>query len=159
MAFSGEIEFDDEEIRKFFNNFKKRLKAVDNGEKKFAALLSAIVYGDIMDHFKKEEGPQGKWPAWSKIYREHMDKIGQGGNNLLQFSGRLRQNFLPTSVRTTKDNIEWFNNAKTKKGFPYAAAHNEGGSKLPKRNFMWASDNAVERMAKNTLGFILDEGV
>lgn len=159
MAGQGEIVFEDAEIKKFFSDFNNRLKEVKGGKKKFAAMLSSIVYGDIMDHFKKEEGPQGKWPAWSKIYRDHMEKTGKGGNNLLQFSGRLRQNFLPTSVRSKSDGIEWFNNAKTKKGFPYAYAHDVGGPVLPRRNFMWASENAIERMSKNILGFMLDEGV
>lgn len=152
-----EIEFKDESINNFFASLKGKLKQINGGQKKFAAILSSIVYGDVMDHFKNEEGESGKWLHWSFWYALQMERIGRGGNKILQFNGRLRQNFKPTKFRVKDGEISWFNDAKTKSGFPYAAAHNEGGPVLPKRDFMWASDNAIERMAQNTLGFILDE--
>lgn len=155
-----EVAFKDEQIQSFFKNFKKRLKDVENGEKKFSAILSIHVFADIMKHFQDEQGEKEPWKDWSTSYSNHMEKIGKSGNKKLQFTGRLRQNFTPKNVRTSGNEFEWFNNAKVgKKNFPYAAAHDEGGPILPKRDFMWLSDNAYEKLAQTTLNFILDEGV
>ncbi len=154
-----EIEFDDQYINKFLGDMRGRLKMVNGGQRKFVAMLSAIVYRDIMDHFSKEQGEKEKWQHWSFWYALQMERLGKSGNKILQWTGRLRNNFKPTKARVSDGNITWFNDAKTKKGFPYAAAHNEGGPKLPKRDFMWASGKAVEELAQGTLNFLLDEGV
>ncbi len=155
----SEVIFEDESLRNFLKKISSNLQAVKDAKKKFVALMSAIVFKDVINHFEQEEGSKGKWVDWSTAYRKHMEKTGKAGNKKLQFSGRLRQTFTPTSNRTSGEGITWFNNAKTAGGFPYAAAHDEGGKKLPKRDFMWASDKAVEQMADNTLKFILDEGL
>lgn len=151
---SAEAVFEDKEIKDFLKNLSVKLKNVKDGERKYTGLLSAIVFKDIMQHFEKEEGSEGKWKHWSYYYTVQMEKSGKGGNKILQDSGRLRQSFRPT-----KDGISWFNDAVTKKGFPYAFAHNEGDGKLPKRDFMWASDSAQEAMAVQTLQFMIDEGI
>jgi hypothetical protein len=51
------------------------------------------------------------------------------------------------------DDIIWYNEEKTSKGFPYAEAHNEGGGKLPQRQFMWISDRALDDMIDGLLRF------
>jgi phosphoribosylformylglycinamidine (FGAM) synthase-like amidotransferase family enzyme len=155
----SEIEFQDKELKKTLRALSNNLKYVKNGEKKFVALMSSVVYADIMDHFKKEQGEDGAWQHWSFWYELQLARMGRQGNKILQFNGKLRNNFKPTDVKMTSQGITWFNDAKTKSGFPYAFAHNEGGGKLPKRDFMWASDNAIEKMADNMLGFILEEGL
>lgn len=154
-----ETVFEDKELRKFLQNMDERLKNIKDGKRQYMGLLSAIIFKDVTEHFEKEEGPDGKWKPWSKIYRDHMNEIGRGGNKILQFDGRLRQTFKPTNTRSNSEGISWFNNAKTKGGFPYAAAHDEGGGSLPAREFMWASDGALEKMAEQTLAFILETGV
>ncbi len=154
----SEIVFEDQALKTFFKNFDTNLKRIKDGHKKFIALLSAVVFKDVMDHFEQEEGEQGKWKPWSASYQEHMEKTGNAGNKKLQFNGMLRQNFKKSSVKHQKDEITWFNNAQTKSNFPYAFAHNAGGPKFPKRDFMWSSDKAVESMADQTLKFLLDEG-
>ena len=159
MAFSGEIEFKDEQLKKALNGLSKNLQSVKDGKPKFLALMSSVVFRDVQDHFKKEEGPGGKWQHWSFFHTVNMERIGKGGNLILQDNGKLRQNFSKSSVRADSNGITWFNNAKTKNGFPYAAAHNEGGGRLPARPFMWASDKAIKDMSDNMLGFILDEGL
>lgn len=156
---SYEAIFEDKELRKFLQNMDSRLKEVKDGKKKYLGLMSAIVFADVIDHFEKEQGPDGKWNPWSKIYKEHLDEIGRSGNRILQFDGKLRQSFKPTNVKSSSSGITWFNNAKTSKGFPYAAAHNDGGGRLPQREFMWSSQAALEKMSGQTLAFILDEGV
>ena len=152
-------EFDDKAVRDFLSNMEKKLKAVKGGDRKYVGLLSSIVFRDINQHFQDEQGSQGKWKAWSPTYQEHMQRTGYAGNKILQFNGRLRQNFKPSSVRSNSEGILWFNDAVTKSGFPYAHAHNEGGSKLPKRDFMWLSESALVEIEKQTLQFMLEEGI
>lgn len=151
--------FEDKDVANFLKSMQKRLAAVKGSEKKFVGLLSAIVYRDVISHFEKEQGSQGPWESWSTSYFNFLEKIGRANNQKLQFTGRLRQNFKPGNYRSTKEGPLWFNDAKTKSGFPYAFAHDEGGPRLPKRDFMWLSDDAVEDISKQTLQFMLDEGV
>jgi phage gpG-like protein len=156
MAEVGYAEFEDKEVQKFLRGMEKNLKEIKDGKKKYQGILSAIVYADVIRHFEKEEGSDGKWDPWSDIYKQRMQETGKGGNKILQDSGRMRNTFMPTKVRSTGSGLMWYNNAQTKSGFPYAYAHDEGGSKLPKRDFMWLSQDAMDNIAQQTLNFILE---
>lgn len=175
---------DDREIReklgKKLEKMQERINAVKGGkkEKAFHGAVSAVVFGDIERHFEKEQGESGRWQPWSKSYQEAIDgkAIYRTINNMvvrmetknmenppppprkpgmiLQDSSKLRQNFLPANYRIEPRGILWYNNAKTSKGFPYAFAHNEGGKKLPKRDFMWLSSAALELISEATLDYI-----
>lgn len=149
-------EFEDKEVKKFLRNMDSNLKKIKDGESKFKGILSAIVYKDVTRHFEKEEGSDEMWAPWSDIYSDRMKEAGKGGNKILQDSGKLRNSFKPTNVRKTGAGLLWFNNAKTKGGFPYAAAHDEGGPRLPKRDFMWLSQESFDDIAKQTLNFMLE---
>lgn len=116
--------------------------------KQFGDVIAPTIYGDIMEHFEKESGPDGRWKAWSVMYTKHMKSIGKGGNKILQDKGRLRQSFTPSKWKAKPEGILFVNAAKTKGGFPYAAAHDIGGPKLPKRSFMWLSSKGMVRMIK-----------
>lgn len=179
--------FNDEKVVDFIYNMQKRLKNVENGERKYVGLISALVYRDIDTHFKEQKGSKGPWKQWSPSYAETVNgkafyrRIGnrtirfdaddvkaRGGTmpppprkpgDILQASGKLKNNFLPTRVKSSSRNITWFNNAQTKSGFPYAAAHDNGGDRLPKRDFMWLSDKALEEISVQTLQFMIDEGI
>lgn len=153
----AEFAFTDSEAQAFLKKLIKKTDQIKGGAKAFGALASAVVFGDIISHFEKQQGSEGAWAPWSSAYRTHMDKIGKGGNMILADTGRLRQSFTPTSYRQVNEGILWFNPAKTKSGFPYAAAHDEGGPKLPKRDFMWLSDEAKDKLEDVTLKFIEDE--
>ena len=159
MAKSVEATFDDKELKDFFANLRIRLLRVKGAETRYMGLLSALVYQDVQDHFKREEGSGGPWAAWSLSYRKRMQKIGRSGNKILQWSGKLRQNFKPSDWRRSGESFIWFNDAKTKSGFPYAWLHEEGGPNHPQRDFMWLSSSAVEKIADQTLNFILEEQV
>lgn len=159
MAEISYIEFHDKEVREFLKNLNSRLSQVKNGSRKYGGLLSAIVFKDVNLHFQNEQGSGGAWKSWSPTYQEHMQRIGKSGNKILQFNGRLRQSFKPSNYKFQKDGIFWFNDAVTKSGFPYAFAHDTGGPKLPKRDFMWLSDDAMESISVQTLQFMLDEGI
>ena len=152
----AEFALHDKEAQAFLKKLIKKKEAISKGQQEYVSLLSAIVYSDIIDHFEHERGSEGPWKEWSKAYRAHMQAIGKEGNRILQDTGRLRQSFMPTNWKLTTEGILWFNPAKTRSGFPYAAAHDEGGKKLPKRDFMWLSDQARERISDQTLEFLED---
>jgi len=178
---AAEIEFKSNEVQKWLKSLSKNTKQVKEKTKKYASVLAAIVYKDIIQHFDKEEGSKGKWQEWSSSYQlaiagivffrtiggqkrmffsedfKNPPKPPRADGKILQDKGKLRQGFKPTSFRTGKEGITWFNDAKTKSGFPYAFAHNEGGPILPKRDFMWISDKALDEVEEQTLKFILDE--
>lgn len=152
-------QFEDKDVRDFLSKLDKKLKDVKDGKKKYAGLLSAIVFRDVTDHFSEEQGSKGKWKAWSKSYRDQMQSIGRENNKILQFNGRLRNNFKPTDYKSQSDGILWFNDAQTKSGYPYAAGHDKGDGKLPQRDFMWLSPAALDKISEQTLQFMLDEGI
>lgn len=154
-----EVALQDEKAQKFLQKAMKKVQEAKDGGRAFAMALSAVVFQDIMDHFEKEQGPEGPWSPWSSSYRKYMDMRGKGGNRILQDTGRLRQSFMPTNYRKVGEGILWYNPARTKSGFPYAYAHDEGGPKLPARSFMWTSDDASEKIADVTLAYILDKNV
>ncbi len=149
-----EIEFDSGKVQEFLKTLLQRQEQIQRKDRAFVDTISIFVFQDIINHFEKESGPNGKWKAWSKTYAEHMESIGKGGNKILQDSGRLRQSFTPGQWRMRPAGIEWYNPAKTKSGFPYAAAHDEGGGKLPQRRFMWLGDRALEKISQTTAAFM-----
>lgn len=162
MAEIFAAEFESADVFSFIKNMESRLRHVENGHKKYIGLLSSIVWRDINQHFKDQAGPDGKWQKWSKSYSDHMNRIGRGSNNILQFDGRLRNNFKPTSIRKIAGGLLWFNNAKTASGFPYAYAHdNDSDSRkqLPRRQFMWLSKDAMGSIEENTTAFMLEENI
>lgn len=160
MAEAMYTQFEDKEVRDFLKGMDKKLKDVKDGRKKYAGLLSVIVFQDVNDHFDKQQGSAGRWAPWSNMYRSQLEAEGRAGNKILQYSGRLRQNFKPTDFKNQSNGILWFNDAQTKSGYPYAAGHDKGtaaGSK--QRDFMWLSDKAMDKIGEQTLQFMLDEGV
>lgn len=156
MADNAVAIFEGKEVDEFLKKLKAKAKPNATLMKELGGVISATVFQDIMDHFNQEEGPDGAWTEWSKSYIEYMQRIGKGGNKILQDSGRLRGGFLPGNYKPETGGILFFNRAQTKTGFPYAAAHDAGGPKLPQRKFMWISDGALENVAERTLAWVLD---
>lgn len=154
MVAQAEVVFESEEVQRFIAGVSKRVDQVNQRDKAVIGLLSAIVFRDIIQHFDKQEGPDGAWRQWSPSYTRFMQSIGRSSNRILQFSGRMRMAFQPTNVKTTAEGIAWFNPAKTKTGFPYAAAHDEGGPQLPQRKFMWLSGEAMSDIESKILEFL-----
>lgn len=156
-----EAVFKDKAFKKFLSGLDLSAKKIKGRHKDFVVLLSAITFQDIEDHFQKEQGPDRKWKSWSSSYKKFMNKIGKGGNNLLQDSGNLRQMNSPIekgkNFRRISNGILWFNPAKTKGGFPYAAHHDAGKSDGQRpRTFMWLSKNAMKDISKQSLKFVLE---
>lgn len=159
MAQTVTAEFDDKELRDFFRNLKSRLERVKGAESKFMGLLSALVYQDVMSHFKSEMGSEGPWAQWSAAYKKYRQTHGPGSGNILQWSGKLRQNFKPSDWKKQGDSFVWFNDAKTKSGFAYAWLHDTGGPNHPQRDFMWLSDAAVAKISEQTMAFLIEDKV
>lgn len=151
------IKFDDKKAKKFFKSILKASKEIDQRKRLFIhTIVAKHVIEDVEDHFENQQGgPSKLWPEWSNVYLNRMRKLGKQGNNILIDTGRLKNTFGPNKWRISGGEIEFFNPARTSKGFPYAAAHNEGGPKLPERRFMWLSSKAGNRIARDTLKFLL----
>lgn len=161
MADAAEINFDSASWDASLKKIRNKWKDIES-RKTFGGIIAVSVYQDIIKHFDMEEGPKGAWQAWSHAYEKHLKTIGRSGNKILQFSGRLRQSISPTAHRATSEGILFYDNAKTKSGFPYAQAHDEGGStkgRPPQRKFMWLSSRGMSNVVKSVESWLSsDEG-
>lgn len=149
-----EIKFDSKKALQFFDTMAKNLSDITEKQKLYVNSISPFVFRDYIEHFDKEMGPTGRWKSWSAVYRERQIKRGKGSNKILQDNGRLRNTFKATNYRKAPEGVLWFNDAKTAKGFPYAAAHEDGDGNLPKRSFMWLTQKAIDNIAKTTVAFL-----
>jgi phage gpG-like protein len=156
MAVSAEIVWDPKPWEELIKTLSDRWQQVET-RNEFGAIIASTVYADIIDHFRQEQGSNGKWKSWSDAYAQHMASIGKGGNQILQDSGRLRMSFTPSDYYGTDAGIVFYNRAQTKGGFPYAKAHNEGGPVLPKRDFMWLSNQAMDKIVDIATRWLLGE--
>lgn len=166
------IQFDSEEVEKFIDELEQGVRNVKERESKFMNTMGLIIYKDVIDHFEKEMGPDGKWKPWSDSYSAYRKSLLTPGKKkrvddraakkkekpkyfaILQFSGRMRQNFKATNYRTSGEFVYWYNNVKSKKGEMYSGKHDEGIG-VPKREFMYLSENAKEQMLNSILQYIL----
>lgn len=163
-------EIDDREIRAFLKRIGNRINT-----KALSRISTNFVFRDVMDHFKNEQGPDGAWKKWSDSYIAQLNgevfffrrngrlmvgspgkKSRHAGGKKLQDTGRLRQSFTTANYRVNQNQIIWFNQAKTKNGFPYAYAHDTGGPKLPQRRFMWLSKSAFNELTNSYLKYIME---
>lgn len=154
-----DAELDTKEIDYILQGMAKRLKKIKDGEKEYSQLIGANIVSDVFEHFEKEQGPDGKWKKWSTSYNDFMKKIGRQNNKILQFSGKLKNNLKPTKVKKTGAGLVWYNDAKTKTGYQYAAGHNLGDGKLPQREFMYLSNDAINKIAQQTLIWMIEKGI
>jgi len=148
---SAEFQFEDSQWQSFLKKINKKWKDIEQ-RKSFADLVSVIGFGDIIDHFENEEGPQGKWKSWSAIYSAHMARIGKGGNKILQDSGRLRNSLTPGKgkVKTNNVGVLLFTNVV------YGATHQYGYKNIPARPFMWLSKEGMKRLVSTTEKWLLE---
>lgn len=144
------IVIEDKGVRNLIDGLIKNVGVISNRGKAYVGLLSSIVLGDVVDHFAKEQGPNGRWKPWSNRYRKYMTSIGKGGNLILSDTGKLRQGWQPARYRLAKDGILWFNPVE------YAAQHDQGIFPYPKRKFTWISIKAKNEIERQTALFIED---
>lgn len=112
------------------------------------ALVATIAFRDVIDHFKNEEGPGGKWPTLSASYEKW--KLKKGLTKQLVLTGHLRQNFLHSNVRDEGNSaVAFFNPVE------YAGLHDQGRGKIKQRQFMWLSGKASGFIAQGLVDTIL----
>lgn len=154
-----QIAWSDKKMQKFLRKIVRKGKKVNDYTRSYVGLIQSFIFADIINHFEEEEGgPNKDWPFWSDSYMDHMINVGKFTNKILQDTGNLRQNFKPTNWRATQKGLVFFNDAKTKDGFPYAAAHNNPPNirpKLPRRRFMWLSSKARRMVLATTVEFMV----
>lgn len=145
------LKLEDKGWQDYIRGLVKVLSAPDEYLKK-AFLI--IWEKEAASHFDNEEGPSGAWAPWSPSYAAYMDRIGQGGNKILQRSGEMKKRTLkdPEIVRSRRG-LEVFSPIEYS---GWLDEGNESGT-LPPRPFMWLGDDAQERMA-NVLGEMLYGG-
>ena len=150
MSFTATL--DTSEWTKWINGTAGKLKDVG---KLLASAASLFAFKDIVEHFSKEEGPNGSWQKRSPATQIAYGKIAAGlwapprgmragsfspSNKLLQLTGNLRQSIGPGNMTVKRDSVTIFANA------PYSAVHDEGGKNMPARPFMWLNDDVQEKM-------------
>lgn len=158
MAEQTFAKFDDKQLRSFLNRTSKKFNQITTGQRSYLKLIAIKVFQDIIDHFDREEGPEGRWreiAPWHPKYKRWKEPAAK----YLQDSGNLRMGILPIEHgkqaygKADGSAIVFFNPARTKKGFPYAAAHDEGIMGQPKRTFMWLSDKGMKGVVEETEKF------
>lgn len=137
------------------------LKTIQSKGRNIAGILKAVFgtigFRNLIEHFNKEEGPDGKWKARSPGTQLQYALIEAGkrkpprgtpaaaynpSNKILQLTGALRGSILPSNVENiTQSSILIFSNSK------YGGKHDRGEDKMPKRTFMWFSQETLDRMA------------
>ena len=143
MATGARAFLDDKEWRKYLKNTQRTIKTIN---KTLQVAYSTIGFRDILKHFNAETGPRGRWPsAKPGTFARRPKGRKRISPKLLQDTGNLRRNFLPTnSKKINNKSILIFNNA------PYSAVHDNGSRRknIPQRKFMWFSDRALNAMSK-----------
>ena len=158
MALDVVIEFKDKRIKKALDSAVKAQKNL----RPFFRNARVIMLKDILEHFRKEEGPKGKWkPLKSSTANKIVTKSGKrrGFKHILQVDG-TRGGLLSTiNANARFDN----NSASIAAVKPYAAIHQFGGKagrknsvRIPARPYMWLSNKArqlmLDFMVKHILG-------
>lgn len=145
-------EFKDKKLKKYLKDLDKRFKNVKDAKKKYIGIISSNVYEDIINHFDKQMGPDGKWAPLQPQYAAWKKKKRK--TKILVLSGAMRKGFTPikrgANFRKVSGGILWFNPKK------YSGKHDRGEG-VPKRSFMWLSSKGFEKIAQQTLAFILDK--
>ena len=133
------ITIDDKKAVKQIQGMLDRVKNKQNALK----AISNMMRDDVLDHFKQEKDPSGKWkdlkPATWKWKRS------KGKTKMLQNTGALRRGNIPKSNKKEAMVINAVN---------YAATHEQGSKKVPQRRFLWLSKTSLERILKYMKNYI-----
>lgn len=134
------------------------IRHIDEKVKEPTKLLRSVMFTwgfkDLDEHFRNEQGPDGRWQPRKESTNRAYDQLGgkyRSSNKILQLSGDLRKSVLPGGAQVS-DKGRY---AIAVVSDPdYGGRHNEGSRGMPKREFMWLSDNAVDRMAETILTLV-----
>ena len=126
------------------NNWLKRLQVTKRRvetHRPAMAVISQKGRKDVLNHFREESGPSGRWRPLKKPRQS-------GGSKILHDTGRLRG---AISAENTDDT------ATVSAGTSYAATHNFGDNSrnIPQRKFLWISAQALKSMALTLSKYII----
>lgn len=152
---ADKVELDTKEWNDFLSKMKGKLGDIS---KYLIAGANTFGFSDVIDHFSKEEGPDGGWKDRKDLTNKRYDIMGgshRSSNKLLQLTGRLRGSLLPNAGqvrRKDKLSVEMVTNVE------YAHRHDAGTFGMPKREFLWLSDKAKGLMLDLIMDKLVDEG-
>lgn len=150
-------------LKIFQKKIRDKANKIKNQRKSLFARLAVLGFIDIQDHFKKEEGPTGKWQNLKQITidRRRKGDNPEAGFKILQDTGNLRNSLTPNiGSKIIRSDSAIISVGGSKKGIVknYAAAHNFGSIKnnIPQREFMWISESGKQKMIKQIEKFVGD---
>lgn len=134
MVATTEVVINDKEVQRAL---KRAIRKIKNPTALFQTIEGSM-FRDVMDHFRKEVGPnRKKWKGLkleTLIARAKKRKVPSAG--ILKDTGRLRNSIRGKSGRRF---------AEVGTNLVYAATHDFGdpSRNIPKREFMYLSEKAV----------------
>ena len=143
MARLASTKLDDREWRRLIKQIKAR---GTKGWKLLKAVYSIIGFKDVIQHFKDEKNPKGKqWKRWlNRKTGKHDLNVRpsrRGGTKMLQDTGLLRKSIMSKWMKARSRN-----SIKVFSPLGYSGRHDEGIGKMPKREFMYLSSDAQDKM-------------
>lgn len=124
------------------NDYLKNLKTMDSASQSMGYAV-LVAWKDVMDHFKKEEGPGGKWVPLAARTLAWKKKRGYKG--MLKNTGNLRQ-------RTTME--QFGGKGIVANTVDYAVKH-QFGLGVPARPFLWISEQAEKRIVARFFKYVV----
>lgn len=119
--------------------YENRIERMEDSSKAME-IISIMAHRDVMDHFNKEEGENGKWsPLQKSTLKAKSPKTG-----ILKDTGQLR---LSIRGRSLKNEAHVYTNVK------YAEPHHTGAKFFPRRKFLWLSNMAKLKISQFLLKF------
>ena len=144
---ANRVSLDSKQWKAFIDGVGKKMK---NAYPKLRSAVMVFGFKDIIDHFSKEEGENGRWKPRKASTQRSYSRKGKAGNKLLQDTGALRGSLIHGQTeKVGANNVLMFTQV------PYAGRHNYGKG-MPKREFMWLSDKALDNIAKMFLDETID---
>ena len=151
-------------VNRSLNKIDKAGKRLKKDKKVLFVKWSVFGFKDIVQHFKDQSGPKGKWKplAASTIAARRNKK--KSSIKILQDTGSLRGSIRPGIGKTDfqRNRVILFT------PIPYALQHDEGKrkesnsisgknfgtAKIPARPFMWLSKDAMDKIKDQTIKFM-----
>ena len=120
--------------------------ASPNNMKKIMNTVGNMVYNVTMESFENQKSPFGdKWEGLSK----KTEKAKKGKGRILRLSGDFEDQW---NIKASSSQVEITGNTKSKKGYPYGAAHQWGTKRVKARKFLPIDDDGyLEDNLKNAI--------
>ena len=131
------------DTRDFDEHVGKLLKQLKNKRPALTG-MGIVAKEDVEQHFKDEKGSDGSWEALSDITKRIRRKGKRGGaDKILQDTGKLRT----INFDVAEDSVTVGSAMK------YGIYHQEGKG-VPKREWLYLSKRAIEKLKQTVILFI-----